>query len=795
VTYSFQTLHSIFQFGPCYSYEKNLRLTQAHRAFQRVVKFIIKMNRLRSIVAIDRKEIKRQLGIVVSPAKDDDDDDIKVPSFHDDSKSESKSLVLEASPRNLLGGSASEMNAQKYEEQVIERIPNSNSRRNTRLSRNILKKKRRSSLNDFSQGFVRMSTSTIDHEGTADIWKPRKGMIVTVKGWGVNHLGTLEASYRGAIKYMQQQEYWWITDVKGVRKVAPLADIKPAPHGSKFIMHNDVKALASAKAVFDVRSRRATVAQVQERTDIIHHFDTILGLSLDLEPARDQLLQIIVKEKERFALLLYVDIQSFRKAFEKFQSPEGKEPAGMRLRAIEIYGAFIRKGAPLQCTCLSEETRKKIDESINLDGKSWRPNMFNRAQEECLAHIRKTTWSELTKLWIILIKLWRRSSQKEELKSMDTRVKVLRNYMPKSFLRLFGSSALCLHAEGRYTIEKQMGAIYGNLGQSERVLARSTATSSGTNTFNRRDYKEAKGNGHIFFEKKSGQINEKEIFMEGFLSKKYLTRSGYSQRLVRIELKKDKDDDETVVDSLPKVVLCYYNTNDDEDVRLKPSFQVEINEYFKIRLDKADPFSFRVMGAKYVKERFTPNALYELGSKGLTLKARTRTERDRWIAALKRFMPKNEQIDLSLRAVIEQLEYALNHMESFLHGSSFSMEGSTFGSHRFLFRRYPEARAAVRRMTRNGLIGALREFFAEQWDPAFGAAWKFFNQLMNAVHDRTRLRYQKKSFRKLDIPGEKDRRFSLVDSFKCIFKGNKYRGSLSPRAGEELQKKEVFCKG
>uniref|UniRef100_A0A7S0DST6 PH domain-containing protein n=2 Tax=Amorphochlora amoebiformis TaxID=1561963 RepID=A0A7S0DST6_9EUKA len=224
---------------------------------------------------------------------------------------------------------------------------------------------------------------------------------------------------------------------------------------------------------------------------------------------------------------------------------------------------------------------------------------------------------------------------------------------------------------------------------------------------------------------------------------------------------------------MPKVFLCYYNTIDDEDARLEPTLKMEINEYFKVKQISEDETLFQVLSSFYQKEHKTPNAMYELSNNGLIFRANSRKERDEWMWALSLFIPRNLQIDLTLRVVLENVEYLMDHLHEFLAGASFFKQGSPMSAHLFLFRKYPKLRNQLSGIIREGLIGTLREFFAEEWDPAFGTAWRFFDLLISAVHARTRLSYQKKSYRgNALIPDDMvqmERRMSLVDTFRGEF--------------------------
>jgi len=154
-----------------------------------------------------------------------------------------------------------------------------------------------------------------------------------------------------------------------------------------------------------------------------------------------------------------------------------------------------------------------------------------------------------------------------------------------------------------------------------------------------------------------------------------------------------------------------------------------------------------------------------------TIKYLFSVEREEWIRALNRFIPTTKHIDLTLRRILINVEYLMENMRDIIYGGRLGSEGTP--------------RKICSRMMRIGLIGTLREFFAEQWDPAFAAAWRFFDKLMRAVHDRTRLTYQKKSLRGSELfPHEDqkdDRRYSFVNllPFRSLFMSRK--GAFKPR--------------
>jgi len=270
---------------------------------------------------------------------------------------------------------------------------------------------------------------------------------------------------------------------------------------------------------------------------------------------------------------------------------------------MEIYRVFVQSGAPLACSCIEEETRMEVKRS--LEGKALSAAVFNNAQEEALAYIRGKTWSELKKLWIILIQLWRKSFTQPGISNMDARVKVMRNYMPKPFMRFFGSPAMCLYRE--YNDESILPSIRtkGEEGKESFSIPRTASYDSKQ----KRKYDQGQ----------TGSIDERLLFKEGFLKKKFLTRQGWATRYLRIILEKNPDDNE----ALPRVLLCYYDTTDDEDATLEPALRMEIDEHFTIIKDVDDARVFTIQSSSYLKENHTVNAMVELTSNGLTLRTET----------------------------------------------------------------------------------------------------------------------------------------------------------------------------
>jgi len=150
--------------------------------------------------------------------------------------------------------------------------------------------------------------------------------------------------------------------------------------------------------------------------------------------------------------------------------------------------------------------------------------VFDDCAEDCLQFIEQTTWTELKKLWIILIQLWRKAFTRPGLETMDSRVKVLRNYMPKPFMRFYGSPAMCLIRD-THASEIPQWRSKTNKG-----------VESGTNPMRRGGtMKNSEEKEHVMCTW-GDRINERALFKEGFLRKKFLTRGGYAKRYVRIVL-------------------------------------------------------------------------------------------------------------------------------------------------------------------------------------------------------------------------------------------------------------------
>mmetsp|Transcript_30900 Transcript_30900/g.52298 ORF Transcript_30900/g.52298 Transcript_30900/m.52298 type:complete len:337 (+) Transcript_30900:2803-3813(+) len=292
------------------------------------------------------------------------------------------------------------------------------------------------------------------------------------------------------------------------------------------------------------------------------------------------------------------------------------------------------------------------------------------------------------------------------------------------------------------------------------------------------------------------RINERALFKEGFLRKKFLTRGGYAKRYVRIVLEEDVEEGSS---ALPRVMFCYYNTSDDEDAGLKADLKMPIDEHFSVTRSQDDPRNFTVTSSNYEKEHHSVNAMVELSSNGLTLRAKSPDEAQEWIIALSRFIPTTKHIDLTLQRVLEHTETMMSHIEDFsLKAISLYAAGTPFGSHAFLFRKFPNAREINRNMVTVGLLGTLRDFFAEDWDPAFASAWRFFSsstesinsfnykihtdgmwclwnvvfrfydQMIGAVRNRMQMTYQKHALKGEELVPFIGRRNSLLSSFKAL---------------------------
>mmetsp|Transcript_40717 Transcript_40717/g.65448 ORF Transcript_40717/g.65448 Transcript_40717/m.65448 type:complete len:638 (+) Transcript_40717:1195-3108(+) len=461
---------------------------------------------------------------------------------------------------------------------------------------------------------------SMSHEEGKDHWNPERGMAVTIRGANPSSHLLLEDPYKGTIGHMINQRFWWVSDEKGRFKVIPLAKIRPRLDGhDSWFFQRRVTALANAKAVFDRHDEEKRRLQQQQLVDAI---DQILKISLEIEEARTQFLAIMTDEEEKNAVLLYVNILTFKKTFggRNFRSNhelgvpeiggyETDNSADMRMRALEIYKGFIQENAPLSCAeFIAEETASKLRSILQNKQKKLRDTVFDDCAEDCLQFIEQTTWTELKKLWIILIQLWRKAFTRPGLETMDSRVKVLRNYMPKPFMRFYGSPAMCLIRD-THASEIPQWRSKTNKG-----------VESGTNPMRRGGtMKNSEEKEHVMCTW-GDRINERALFKEGFLRKKFLTRGGYAKRYVRIVLEEDVEEGSS---ALPRVMFCYYNTSDDEDAGLKADLKMPIDEHFSVTRSQDDPRNFTVTSSNYEKEHHSVNAMVELSSNGLTLRAKS----------------------------------------------------------------------------------------------------------------------------------------------------------------------------
>lgn len=589
------------------------------------------------------------------------------------------------------------------------------------------------------------------------VWSPEKGDVVKIKGIGSvskPQYAVLHAPYRGVVDYMRRDGYWWFQTLTNSSeagsgqahaqqplRVAPLKDIQCAPDGVAQRMRKEpaIRQFVGAWEVFDKKkSEKAREEESKLRLMLSNAF----GMTLAVPEAREHLLHIVVDPEQKNAILFAVDAQAFERDLVRQLSANepserlGSEPLDShcaacdgevdakckqaKLRALAIYKAFVIPGSPLEVTCLSGKTRAELNKEIK--GRVLTASLFAKAHAEAVQYIRTTAWKDLTRLWLIIAQLWRQGFPKADPdKHMERMARILRGYLPKAFLRFFGSPAL-------------------NIGDN-------------------------------------GIIDEQSIFKEGVLSKKFLTRAGYARRYVRIQLEHPPDA------PLPQVMLCYYDTVDDENPMLWPDLRIEINELFTVSRDTQDLRAFHVRGSSYQKERGTANALMELASHGLTLRAESRKERDEWVDALVAFIPTVGDINKTTSRIIKHVAYILNHEDDFFHGARWLSRDSPMGRHHFLFKRFPDLHDTVSDHITTGLMGTLRELFAEQWDPALGSAWRFLSAVKSSIQSRTRLRFSRQSCRTLFHGDARlSRRGSVMQSLRNLF-GKRARRQSETRTG------------